>query len=289
MSAPTQHKTLLLFDFDQTILPSDTDREVFIQLGRPELNKEAVRAVREEGRQWTELMDELLVRAQKETNSSASEVVEAMGRVQFDSNMELTLRELAAHQLVDMLILSDANDAYIKAVLDAREPSLTPCFKDIITNRSYVENGLLRIAKRRTNTDSSFGKKHERCNWGCSYNLCKGEEVERLVYGIEPASRPKHLSEPELASRTRNYSRVIYIGDGSNDFCPSTRLHSSYGDVVFCRKGYTLEKRIAKQMAEKAPGISTRIEVWDTYEELAELFRKEIPGLGGNAGSGGRL
>lgn len=37
---------------------------------------------------------------------------------------------------------------------------------------------------------------------------------------------------------------MFYVGDGGNDLCPSLGLGS--GDVVFPRKGYALEARVAK-------------------------------------------
>lgn len=288
----TKTKTLLLFDFDRTVIPTDTDQEVFEQLGLPEFNTLAAEKVRTENAQWTELMDSLLLRLQKEKGLTAEGVIEAMKRVGFDPTMHTLLRDLAAHPEVHMMILSDANDAYIRSVLDAQVPPLFGHFQDVITNRSYVdEDGLLRIAKRRVNTDTSFGKRHERCKWSCSHNLCKGEEVERIVYGIAPGSRAQPLEQDQLASMARTYARVIYIGDGHNDFCPSTRLHPSFGDLVFVRRGFSLEKRINKQVSEGSPGIVAKWEFWDSYEELAELFKREISGLGthGTSGSGGRL
>ena len=38
------------------------------------------------------------------------------------------------------------------------------------------------------------------------------------------------------------YAHVWYVGDGTNDMCPSLRLHSK--DFVMPRRGYKLKKMI---------------------------------------------
>ncbi|KAI9003841.1 phosphatase phospho-type [Hyaloraphidium curvatum] len=271
-------RTLVMFDFDQTILPVDSDREIFVQLGLPEYNSTAAALVRGEGRQWTELMDEMLVRAQDHLRVGAPEVLAAVARAEFDATMDSLLRQLGALPHADAVILSDANDAYISAILDAQTPPLSACFAGVVTNPSHVDHlGRLRIRKRRTNADPAAGKRHERCANGCPENLCKGEEADRLLYGVEPGTPVPEPAPP------RTYARAVYVGDGGNDYCPSARLLPS--DVVLARRGFALERRIARA-AEAGMPIRARVEYWETYVELAEHFAAEVPGL---AAAGVRL
>lgn len=41
------------------------------------------------------------------------------------------------------------------------------------------------------------------------------------------------------------FERVCYFGDGTNDYCPALLLRKE--DILFVRKGYSLEKIVAKQ------------------------------------------
>lgn len=57
----------------------------------------------------------------------------------------------------------------------------------------------------------------------CHANLCKGRELQKLI-------------------DAQHWDQVIYMGDSTNDFCPSTRLGSK--DIVLARANLLLEKEI---------------------------------------------
>jgi len=57
----------------------------------------------------------------------------------------------------------------------------------------------------------------------CHANLCKGRELQKLI-DAQP------------------WDQVIYMGDSTNDFCPSTRLQSK--DIILARANLLLEKEI---------------------------------------------
>jgi hypothetical protein len=68
----------------------------------------------------------------------------------------------------------------------------------------------------------------------CPRNLCKGDVLM------------EHLrTRRENGLRTL---RIIYVGDGANDFCPCTKLGSN--DVVFCRKSFELEKLLRSELGK---------------------------------------
>ncbi|KAH9272105.1 hypothetical protein BASA83_005694 [Batrachochytrium salamandrivorans] len=91
--------------------------------------------------------------------------------------------------LMDLLLgdLSKRDDGYIS---------------EVITNTGHFDsNGRLRVQRWTTLPP------HE-CN-RCAANLCKGKEILKLIQNRGP------------------FDRVVYLGDGQNDFCPSTKLNGS--------------------------------------------------------------
>jgi Putative Phosphatase len=86
-----------------------------------------------------------------------------------------------------------------------KDKGLDQLFDRITTNpATWREDGLL-VVRRRVDPE---GEQHS-CKVGCSPNMCKGEELSAFL---------KEHGE---------YEKVVYIGDGSNDFCPVVRLRES--------------------------------------------------------------
>lgn len=83
--------------------------------------------------------------------------------------------------------------------------------------------------------------------------MCKGEELEAFLARHQPA-----------------YDRIIYVGDGSNDFCPILRMRSQ--DMVLCRRFRGLERRIAQE-GEKE-GLKCEVRYWAGAWEVEEVFGK---------------
>lgn len=88
----------------------------------------------------------------------------------------------------------------------AQHHDLTDIFEEIITNpAAFAEDGLLTIQRR---IPADAPKQHT-CKVGCSPNMCKGEELEAYL---------------ERKGGRSTFDRIVYVGDGSNDFCPLLRL-----------------------------------------------------------------
>ena len=82
------------------------------------------------------------------------------------------------------------------------------------------------------------------------------------------------------------YDRVIYVGDGSNDFCPVIRLreyapfvnfnatnaqllHAHRQDMILCRTYRGLQRRI-----EGEGGVRCQIKYWGGAWEVEEIFKE---------------
>ncbi|KXN91031.1 Inorganic pyrophosphatase 1 [Leucoagaricus sp. SymC.cos] len=151
---------------------------------------------------------------------------------------------LKARGKTTFLCLSNANSVFISTIL--KEKGLETLFHEIITNPAEWDGELLKLRRRIDPT----GPQHS-CKVGCSPNMCKGEELTTF-----------------LERHGKDFDRIVYVGDGSNDFCPILRLRSQ--DMILCRRNYGLEKRIVKD-AEKE-GLKCQAKYWMGAWEVEEIF-----------------
>lgn len=124
------------------------------------------------------------------------------------------------------LCLSNSNSVFIDTILKvshtpplaflssrltdsfSQHHGLEDQFVEVITNPAeFQANGLLSLKRR---VDPA-GEQHG-CKVGCSANMCKGAELEAFM--------ARH-------GGWEHWDRVVYVGDGGNDFCPLLHLRSS--------------------------------------------------------------
>jgi pyridoxal phosphate phosphatase PHOSPHO2 len=144
------------------------------------------------------------------------------------------------------LCLSNSNSVFISTILE--DKGLQNLFTEVITNPAKWEpSGMLNLRRR----VDPFGPQHK-CKVGCSPNMCKGEELEAF-----------------LAKQSYTYDRIIFVGDGSNDFCPILRLRDK--DLCLCRSFRGLQKRIEKEGEQQ--GLKCKIQYWAGAWEVEEIFQ----------------
>ena len=153
----------------------------------------------------------------------------------------------------DFFLLSNSNEVYISTILAHHRLDAPPLFREIVTNPAHFEpSGLLRL-RRRIAPD---GPQHT-CDVGCSANMCKG--TPRTDPGDElDAYRARHAD--------RGYERVVYVGDGGNDFCPVRRLGPQ--DVALVRR----HRGLAKRILEEGP-VRCQVRYWSGAWEAEQLLR----------------
>lgn len=106
---------------------------------------------------------------------------------------------------------------------------LSDHFVEIVTNPAHFEpSGLLHLERR-----VKLGEEQHGCQVGCSGNMCKGEicfplwrEMQKVETDV--ANRPGKELDEFMARHGGwdKFDRVVYVGDGGNDFCPVLRLRS---------------------------------------------------------------
>lgn len=110
-------------------------------------------------------------------------------------------------------------------------------FDEVITNPAeFRSDGLLKLERR---VLASAPQQHG-CKIGCSPNMCKGalcdvqSRLSRRCATVSPADAESYRirTGDELDAFVArhggwdSFDRVIYVGDGGNDFCPLLRMRS---------------------------------------------------------------
>ncbi|KAG6880214.1 hypothetical protein C0992_003878 [Termitomyces sp. T32_za158] len=233
-------RQLFVFDFDWSLADQDTDRYVFEVLA-PDIRRRNKSA--KQHTQWTDLVAQSLqdIHARGVTRSQIEDTLVSMP---FHPAMVRATSRLKAQGNTAFFCLSNANSVFISTILKSK--GLEDLFDQITTNPAeWDSTGLLKLRRR---VDPA-GPQHA-CTVGCSPNMCKGEELDAFIKEHGP------------------FDRVVYTGDGSNDFCPILRLRSE--DIVCCRLHRGLQKRINDE--GKRLGLKAQIRYWAGAWEAEEIY-----------------
>ncbi|KAL4194388.1 hypothetical protein AMTRI_Chr05g59160 [Amborella trichopoda] len=196
-------KTVVVFDFDKTIIDCDSDNWVIEEMGVDDLFKELLRTM-----PWNPTMDRMMGELHS-MGKTTDEIADVMKGAPLDPRVISAIKAAYAFGC-DVRIVSDANLFFIVTILEHH--GLLHCFTEINTNPSFVdENGRLNIRPYHNTHNCPL----------CPPNMCKGLIIERI--------------QSEIAGNDRC---MVYLGDGKGDYCPSLKL--GHGDHVMPRKLYPL-------------------------------------------------
>ncbi|KAJ0090814.1 hypothetical protein Patl1_13435 [Pistacia atlantica] len=227
---------VVIFDFDRTLIDGDSDNWVVTQMELTEVFNQLRPSL-----PWNALMDRMM----KELHlrgKTVDDIANCLGKTPLDSRIIAAIK--SAHSLgCDLKIVSDANQFFIETILEHH--GLLGCFSEIFTNPTLVdEEGALRILPYHSSTSSPHA-----CNL-CPSNLCKGLVLEQI-----------HASALGCGKQ-----RVIYLGDGRGDFCPTLKLGD--GDFVMPRKNYPLWDLICSDPKL----IKAEVHEWSNSKELEKVL-----------------
>ena len=232
-------KTLFVFDFDYTLIDDNSD--TFIMSLCPQLNlRRDLESKRKEFGSWTKFMDHVLSLIHRE-GCTKDHVLQHMRRVRLYDQALKGVRAVHECEDVDSIILSDANTVFIDTILE--ECGVRDCFNDVISNPAHFDEG------ERLCVWEYHSHECDLCK--CTPNLCKGRAVEEY--------RRDHV----------DYDRVVYVGDGRNDYCPCSRLTED--DVVLCREGYAL----AKILKDGSP-CKAQVHTLDFVSSLGDFITSNV-------------
>ena len=230
------NKILVAFDFDHTLIDENSDLYVR-KLAPNGIIPEEIKA-KYSHNGWTEFMGAIFAYLH-ENGTSKDDMMNCMKEIPFVKDIDSLLKYL--HQdIFDVVIISDSNSWFIEVILEAA--GFKDTFTAVYTNPAKFDSkGCLNIEYYHT---------QDWCDLS-TVNLCKG-----------------HILEEHIKQAKKNgteYSVVAYVGDGTNDLCPSLRLRPC--DLVFPRKGYTLLKKILKLPEGQLVG---KVVPWDTGLEIQQ-------------------
>jgi len=236
-------RQLIVFDFDWSLADQDSDRWIFEVLA-PDIRRKMKNTKTQY--HWTDLVAQSL-RELHQRGGTRADIEGALRIMPFHPAMIRGVKTLkaATKPQTTFLCLSSANSVFISTILESK--GLQDLFTEIVTNPAeWDPSGLLKL-RRHVDPD---GPQHN-CPRGCNENICKGQELEAF-----------------LKRQGVDYDRIIYVGDGSNDFCPVVELRRQ--DMVFCRRFRGLENRIKREGERE--GLLCQVRYWAGAWEVEELF-----------------
>ncbi|KAF7239685.1 Phosphoethanolamine/phosphocholine phosphatase [Varanus komodoensis] len=238
VAAPQGQKYLLVFDFDETIVNENSDDSV-LQVAPDKTLPESLRQTFQEG-SYNKYMQHVL-RYLGDQGVKMADFKAVYEKIPLSPGMRDLLQYLAKQQAhFEIILISDANMFGIECALKAA--GAYSLFRKIFSNpSSFDKRGYF-----------TLGPYHSHSCPRCPANMCKHKILTEYL--------------AERAQEGTRFERVFYVGDGANDFCPSTAMKSS--DVAFPRKGYPMHQLIL-EMEKTQPGTyQATVVPWDSAAEV---------------------
>ncbi|KAK3557686.1 hypothetical protein QTP70_033731 [Hemibagrus guttatus] len=221
VGAKMKKKTLMVFDFDHTLVDQNSDTWV-IQCA-PEQSLPAWLENSYQRGRWTEYMGRVFSYI-GEQSVSPDAVRELMQTIPFTDGMIELLKFIYQNKShIDCIIVSDSNTLFIDWILEAG--GVASAVDRVFSNPASVDQrGYIEVRCFHSHTCER-----------CPVNMCKQKVLSDF--------------RARQADDGVNYHTVCYVGDGTNDFCPIKALNE--GDIAMPRKGFSLEKLLAKSRSER--------------------------------------
>ena len=203
----TTKKKLVVFDFDCTIINVDSERTQFPLLPE-EVYTTTLEKFNASPYNWIDFMNSIYAQFKK-FHITLEDIKNVLDSIELTPGMETLLNFLRDHkEEYEPVIISNASSFNLDYILTKK--GYKDIFKKIMCNKSKLDNdGMVYIFK---NPAHNCDK--------CNPCRCKA----------------KNLNDFLGANNRRNYEKIYFICDGSNDFCLAKQLESS--DCVFPRKDY---------------------------------------------------
>lgn len=240
-----EERKLLVFDFDHTVIDDNVDISV-TKLAPGGHMPEGVRELYSDDG-WIEFMGAVF-RHLFENGVSAADIRKHVEQMPLTTGMKELFEYVKKVGGFEIIIISDANSVFIKYILEYC--GLASAVARVFTNPAeFNSSGCLTIRNYHT---------QDWCRLS-TVNLCKGHILQDFIQG--------RSAEGVI------FPTVLYVGDGSNDFCPGLTLRSQ--DYLLPRKGFSLWKKL-EQNKEKPESqqrkVAASVVGWDSAHEITSLL-----------------
>ena len=230
-------KTLLIFDFDKTILNDDSFGHIILNT----LTKEELQIIyNNRNENWVDGYNYALKQLKSHgiTKEKFNEMLNQISLTQGMSELFNYIKEKKENY--DSIILSSNYEYVIKYILNKN--NIIDIFLDIITNPS-----------REANQDEKeqfiyvLKKQEHNCKI-CNPCSCKKNEFKEFCNTHD----------------MNNYDKVIFICDGFNDFCLAVDLGEN--DITLIRKNFALYKKIKSKNFEN--NLKCKVHSWESGNDI---------------------
>lgn len=205
-------KILFAFDLDYTILNKNSDH-VILRLLSDEANK-FLDEIKKSSDNWANHMQEVYKKMKNE-NIKINQIKEIVENINFNPGFKELFEFIKSNKdKIDVIIISGANTLFIQWLLEKNN------LNDLVSNyysnwAQFDEELVIKIKGHHTH----------------DCDLCDKSQCKRLIL-------INHLESCDNS----NYSKIIFAGDGENDYCPATLLKEN--DVLFPRKDFPLSNKL---------------------------------------------
>lgn len=215
-------KMLVVFDFDHTLVDENSD--TWVIHCTPNQSLPAWLKDSYQRGLWTEYMGRVFTYI-GEQSIHQDAVREVMQMIPFTDGMIELLKFIYQNKShIDCIIVSDSNTLFIDWILEAG--GVACAIDTVFSNPASIDqHGHIQL--------QCF---HSHSCERCPVNMCK----QKVLRDFRARQTDAEVQ----------YHTVCYVGDGTNDYCPIKAL--SEGDFAMPRKGYSLEKLLAKSRRESS-------------------------------------
>lgn len=244
---------LIAFDFDHTLIDLNSDLVLFDKLPCGQPLRPRFKELHQQGMKWTQIMQTLLAELAKQEGYGKEDVLALLRDIKMDPVLISALRQLRSSlgSALKMIIASDANTIFIGEILRANGLD-DGIFDRVYTNpASWTDEDVIELEPYQP-VSTPHG-----CRRTCNPNMCKSAILRSARH--------------DMGLKTDVYT--VFVGDGSNDFCPSLSL--SAVDLVLARDAFALQKLIAAAMEsteEGADKLLASFKLWKTQRELGDVL-----------------
>lgn len=240
-------KILFVFDLDHTILSETCD---YFILGL--LSDQSVQHLFSTmgiSSNWAHQMQKVFLKM-KEERINIDQIKQMIQMIQFNPGFGKLFEFLRKHkEKFETLIISGANTLYIQWVLESK--GIEDLFPVYYSNFAEVHDDFL----------IKIDPHHEHDCDNCDESQCK-----RIIIQNHFKEKGYHNDPHEY------YSRILYVGDGCNDYCPGTIMKE--GDILFPRKDFPLHQKLYHKGDHKY--LQCALKEWETGDEILNAISKLI-------------
>ncbi|KAI3761623.1 hypothetical protein L1987_52044 [Smallanthus sonchifolius] len=231
--------TVVIFDFDNTIIDIDSDNWVVDELGATDQFNQLFPTMH-----WNSLMDRMMEELHLQ-GKTIEDIKQVLNRVPIHPQIVSAIKARTNCFRCDLRVVSDANTLFIETVL--KHLGILECFSEINTNPCFIdEEGRLRILPYH---DSHNHKSPHGCTL-CPPNMCKGKIIKII----------------QSTFATEEKKKIIYLGDGAGDFCPSLKLVE--GDYMMPRRDFPVWDLICKNRHL----VTSEVHEWSSGEDFERIL-----------------